>query len=229
MKRLLTVLLAVISLLICAVPAFADDPQEEVYSTHFAPLYPIVLSPKQAFDLNVDNCNIIFDEQQTAPTWLFTRLKEQGPGASMTLKAELYHLTFYADDVKDTLITGLRYNLKLTLRSKNLVEHETYFGIRTPKYEITLEGNDPLPTSKVVVTLPIGRFLPTSKYYVYKVEGSGKYLTVHEELVAPKDGSVSFELYEPGTYLLSNGKLGDHNMGYRSFPTIDELRAGMAS
>lgn len=227
MKKLLAAGLCLLTLTTSAVMASAADLEE----TYFAPqghmFATVTLSPAQSFQLNLDNTNVVFDSLRTAPTFLFSGLKSQGEQATMTLKAELYHLTFKAADLSPELITGPRYNLDLTLRSRDLREHESYFGLRTPKFEITLEdiqtGHQPLPASKVLVTLPNGRFLPTSTFHVYRVDGPGKYTPIHEDLTVSGDGAIQFELYERGTYLLSNGKLGNHVRGFRSFPTLDEL------
>lgn len=228
MKKFVAILICLITLLSLGIYSSAESEGAESY---FAPGYRygiVTLDPAAGFALNVENTNVLFDAHRTAPTWLFEGLRGQGEGASMTLKAEFYHLTFNADDIADKLITGQRYNLDLTIRSRDLREHERYFGLRTPKFEITLEdittGHQPLPTSKVIVTLPNARFLPNSTYHVYKVGKTGEYTAVSEDLTVSKDGSLSFVLYERGTYLLSNGRLGDHVMGFRDIPTIAELR-----
>jgi hypothetical protein len=221
-------MIGLLVLLSCALPVFAQSPEAETFWAPNHMFGMVTLDPAQAFELNVENTNVIFDDQRTAPTWLFEALRGQGEEASMTLKADFYHLTFYAADLNENLIAGPRYHLDLTLRSRDLREHERYFGLRTPKFEITLEdittGHQPLPTSKVVVTLPVARFLPNSTFHVYKVGKPGVYTPVAEDLTVARDGTMTFELYERGTYLLSNGRLGNHVMGFRDFPTIAELR-----
>lgn len=185
-----------------------------------------------AWQKNVENVEVVYNEKKTIPTWFFTELKSMENGTA-TIANKTYSLSFNSATVGEFDTRLDRYNFNMERQYDNLEDYNAAVGEKTPKYVLKFPsngtGNTTLPAA-TTVTMFDASFAPYSELFVYRVLGNQKYEPIEKSILVDKKGDFSFTITEYGTYLVTSTEIANRintflDRDYPELTPVDELLA----